>query len=502
MLKRLIPFLFVSLLVGCGGGGGGTSSEPTSSSAASESLAPQVLKNTKITLDETSITFATGVRETSTDNTVLHFDTTQFTVKASDGRTLPTIYGYGYVATGNLGTVMSVRGGDSYRFDLTFTDKKSGTFKETYTGFDGVLLLREGNFTVQDEPFSFLPENIVNNRYLLNVKTATSTLSADESPIVGERFEMTFFKDNLVVRPSDLLPKEVQASYSITPVDGSTLEINGVYSNAKHPYKLTARFDSLTTGTFTLNIGEGKAVATGDFNTIKITPIDRSSMKGRFVGATSITSTNTKITYPYNVYLPPGYQTSGKNYPVIYVTDGQWYWDFAYLLEKKSKDFIMVSIEQGPRDRRMIDFLPDGAPLYTKVLKEELIPLIESTYRTNLERTFVGVSAGGLLGAYLLSVEPVGVPYFKNYMLIDGALFAVTSDIINAEGLRFRLNNSLAVNLLLAGTPQGNGWFVNDFERRYKSRSYSNFQLFNKEFRVTHDEMGPLAFDDLIERVY
>ncbi len=509
MLKLIITFLFLSLLVACGSGGGGhssTSQSASTSSASTESFVPASLKNTKITLNETAITIAsTGTKQTSSDITILNFDDSRLTVKASDGRTLPSIYGYGYTTTNNLMIVSSVGGyGDGYKFELTYKDNKSGSYKETYTGFDEVVnFVREGNFTLQDEPFSFLPENVVNNVYHLNFKTAESALTVEESPIVGENFEMNFFKDNhLITKPSNLLPQELDANYSITPVDSFTLEINGVYSGTKHTYKLTAHFDSLRTGTFTLNIDDGKAVATGDFDTIKITPINKSSMKGNFVGVSSITSVNTQITYPYNVYLPPNYQTSGKNYPVIYVTDGQWYFGFAYLLDKKSKDVIMVSIDQGPINRRMIDFLPDGAPLYTKFLKEELIPLIESTYRTNSERTFTGVSAGGLLGAYLLSVEPTGVPYFKNYILIDGAFFAVTPAVIAAEQTRFTLDKSLAINVLLAGSPQGNAWFVNAFEQRYKNRNYSNFQIFNKEFRVSHDEMGPLAFDDLIDRIY
>ncbi len=505
MLKLIISFLLLSLLTACGGGGGGSSVPTVNSSSSSESFSPSSLKDTKITLNETAITnVITGVRQTSTDITILKFDAPRFIVRASDGRTLPSIYGYNYTATGNLASISSINGGDAYRFDFSYEDRDSGTFRETYTGFDGVVnFVREGNFTLQDEPFSFLPENIINNVFHLDVETATSTLPVQESPIIGERFQMNFFKDSyVVIQPSNSSPQELEASYSIIPVDGFTLEINGVYSNTKQTYKLTAHFDSLTTGTFTLNIDDGKAIAAGDFDTIKITPIDKSGMKGNFVGVSTITSVNTKISYPYNVYLPPNYQTSGKNYPVVYVTDGQWYSGFAYLLDKKSKDVIMVSIDQGPIHRRMVDFLPDGHLPYTKFLKEELIPLIESTYRTNSERTFTGVSAGGLLGAYLLSVEPTGVPYFTNYILIDGSMFAVTPAIIAAENARFGLSRSLAVNVLLAGTPQGNGWFVNNFEQRYRARNYSNFQISNEEFRVTHDEMGPLAFDSLIDNLF
>ena len=87
-------------------------------------------------------------------------------------------------------------------------------------------------------------------------------------------------------------------------------------------------------------------------------------------------------------------------------------------------------------------------------------------------------------------------------MLIDASMFGVTTSIIASEEARLRLSNSLAVNVLLAATPQGNGWFVNDFQQRYLGRNYLNFNISNKEFRVTHDEMGPLAFDALIDSLY
>lgn len=333
-------------------------------------------------------------------------------------------------------------------------------------------------------------------------------LPPEETPVIGERFKISFLRNNDAFielsqsEPSNLVPQKMDVSYSVTATDKFTLEVKGIYANTKHPFNLSLRFETLTSGNFTLDIDDGKASATGDFDTIKFTPIDTFAMKGNFTGASIISSINTQISYAYDVYLPPEYETSGKNYPVIYVTDGQWYLDFAYLLDKKSKEVIMVAIGQGPRDRRMIDFLPQGQVLYTKFLQEEFIPLIESTYRTTSQRTFVGVSAGGLLGAYLLSVEPVGEPYFKNYMLIDASMFGVTTSIIASEEARLRLSNSLAVNVLLAATPQGNGWFVNDFQQRYLGRNYLNFNISNKEFRVTHDEMGPLAFDALIDSLY
>jgi hypothetical protein len=95
MLKQMIAFLLIVLLTACGGG---SSSTPTSTStsstlASTESFALLLFKNTKITLTETAITAFMGIKQTSSDITILNFDGTRIIVKAFDGRTLPSIYG-------------------------------------------------------------------------------------------------------------------------------------------------------------------------------------------------------------------------------------------------------------------------------------------------------------------------------------------------------------------------------------------------------------------------
>ena len=501
MFRWSFIVLVISLLVACGSG---ERYEPPSDAGMGEKFTPNSLVNTKITLSHTQVTAAgTRVTQASVDKTILRFDANRFSVIAEDGLTLPSVYGYRLSQDPKHIWITSTNGVDGYEFELLFTSKTSGTFEETYTGFDGVVAFyREGSFNLEQEDFSFLPQTIVNTNFHLNFESVVSNALEEESPVVGERLEMRFFKNSqAVLEQSNLLPLQTEADYSFNRIDASSLAIQGQYKNTGHSYKVTARFDGLTSGTFSLDINNGEATASGKFDTIKFTPIDKFELQGEFLGRSLIKSTNTSIEYPYNVYLPPDYSDSEKHYPVIYVTDGQWYSDFAYLLEKKSKEFIMVSIEQGPRDRRMIDYLPEGHDAYTKFLKEELIPLIESTYRTNGERSFTGVSAGGLLGAHLLSIEPIGEPYFKNYLLIDGAMWAITNSMLSKEASRFQQSKSLAVNILLAGTPQGNGWSVNLFEMRYRDRHYDNLFISNQEFRVTHDEMGPLAFDSLIDNL-
>ena len=86
----------------------------------------------------------------------------------------------------------------------------------------------------------------------------------------------------------------------------------------------------------------------------------------------------------------------------------------------------------GVTDRRMIDYVSPDTKAYTRFLKkEQMVPLIESGYRTNGERTFYGVSAGGALGVDMLSNEPVGTSFFKRYVPGGAALNLLDQQVVD-----------------------------------------------------------------------
>lgn len=217
----------------------------------------------------------------------------------------------------------------------------------------------------------------------------------------------------------------------------------------------------------------------------------------------AITSQNTGITYPYHVYLPENYAGSGKSYPVMYATDGQWSFpSFSQLLDKRRKPMILVSVEQGPGDRRAIDYTVNGAPAYARFLKEELAPLIEAKYRTTAVRTFSGTSYGGLLGSIMLSTEAVGTPFFRNYLLFDGSFWALTAKNLQDEQARFAASSRLPVRLILtSANAPGNVNDVMAYEARYKGRNYVDLLIQRKDFNIAHDNVGDPSFDWAIDLV-
>ncbi len=130
------------------------------------------------------------------------------------------------------------------------------------------------------------------------------------------------------------------------------------------------------------------------------------------------------------LYLPPGYASSGKRYPVLYMHDGQNLFDRATAyagewqvdetmdaLSKAGKlELIVVGIDNG-QEKRMTELNPWTNPefgaaegrQYMDFLVKVVKPLIDKRYRTLPDRANTGVmgsSMGGLISHYAINQYP------------------------------------------------------------------------------------------------
>jgi predicted alpha/beta superfamily hydrolase len=130
------------------------------------------------------------------------------------------------------------------------------------------------------------------------------------------------------------------------------------------------------------------------------------------------------------IYLPKGYATSSKIYPVLYMHDGQnlfneqtapfgeWGVDECLdtLQQQLGKECIVVGIDHGG-SKRMTEYNPydndkngkGEGKQYAEFLAKTLKPFIDSKYRTKkgAENTFVaGSSMGGLISMYAILQYP------------------------------------------------------------------------------------------------
>ncbi len=123
------------------------------------------------------------------------------------------------------------------------------------------------------------------------------------------------------------------------------------------------------------------------------------------------------------VRTPPGYDGSGRRYPVLYLTDGDSHIGHTAATAEflasgrngRMPDMIVVGIINTDRTR---DLTPTkasqdgkaaptggGADKFVRFIETELIPAVEKRYRTQPYRVFAGHSFGGLLAVHIFATR-------------------------------------------------------------------------------------------------
>ncbi len=162
----------------------------------------------------------------------------------------------------------------------------------------------------------------------------------------------------------------------------------------------------------------------------------------------SVWSATLKEQRPYLVYLPPSYSdtiNAPQRYPVLYLLDGDAHFHSVSGLIQilgtginatyAIPELIVVAIPNTDRTRDMtptrVETGFDGKPSpffktsggmgnFFTFLKSELIPAVESRYRTMPYRVFVGHSLGGITAINALYTIP---EIFNAYVAIDPSLW-------------------------------------------------------------------------------
>ena len=110
------------------------------------------------------------------------------------------------------------------------------------------------------------------------------------------------------------------------------------------------------------------------------------------------------------IYLPPTYQETDAKYPVLYVLDGQLFFEYGVSLSKTFKqfklapEFIIVGIHT-PFPQRYRQF-GGGSENFMGFFEKELVPYIEESFRTNEEQIFFGWQYAASLGFKMMLNNP------------------------------------------------------------------------------------------------
>jgi predicted alpha/beta superfamily hydrolase len=177
----------------------------------------------------------------------------------------------------------------------------------------------------------------------------------------------------------------------------------------------------------------------------------------QFVSKTNSVPYRISIALPFN-YLP----SDTTRYPVMYVLDGDPNLPMAALIQRNMSydhevpDVIMVGIGYqvdnflSTRSFRVLDYTPShvakidsemtashhmkmvtgGAADFLQILEKEIIPYIETNYKTNKDRSLAGHSLGGLFALYALFHEPA---LFQKYLISSPSLYWNDFEMLGEE---------------------------------------------------------------------
>lgn len=209
-----------------------------------------------------------------------------------------------------------------------------------------------------------------------------------------------------------------------------------------------------------------------------------------------IFSESIKDTFVIDVSLPASYDKSNKKFPVLYLTDGNWRFEqhqpiHDMAAKENIKELIIVGISYPSNynfdEIRVRDLIvhPDK---FLDLILYQIIPSIDSTYRTNGERTLWGSSFGGFFALYTLfnyAEKTKGV--FQNYIVASPAALEKTNfngehlNLFEIEDRLYSKTKELNENLYVTvGGDEEQIRFLNPFKNLVKilnERNYTGFYM-------------------------
>jgi predicted alpha/beta superfamily hydrolase len=170
-----------------------------------------------------------------------------------------------------------------------------------------------------------------------------------------------------------------------------------------------------------------------------------------------------------NVHMPPGYRASSTaRFPTLYMPDGGLDEDFPHVVHTvdslitlgRIRPVIIVGIPNTERRRDLTGptrvatdsaIAPHvgGSAAFRRFIRDELIPNIESRYRTTAERTIVGESLAGLFVVETFLIDP---RLFQHYVALDPSLWWNAGAVVDSAHVRLAKLDSAPRTIYLASS--------------------------------------------------
>lgn len=172
-----------------------------------------------------------------------------------------------------------------------------------------------------------------------------------------------------------------------------------------------------------------------------------------------------------NVWVPAGYAGGESRHTVLYLIDGGIDQDFPHIaglgqlgaVSYTYEALIIVGVRTHtriaeltppPRDARYTQAFPNagGAARFRAFIRDEVIPFVESRYRTNGRRAVIGESLAGLFVVDTLVSEPA---LFNDYIAVSPSLWWDDRAFARSAGARLSASDVTGRRVFLSIAEEG-----------------------------------------------
>lgn len=197
-----------------------------------------------------------------------------------------------------------------------------------------------------------------------------------------------------------------------------------------------------------------------------------------------------------DISLPASYyDTPGKYYPVVYMTDGYWrtaeHDSIHQMSDRKEIPEVIVVGIGYPADYkfdsiRVRDLVIKSA-FFFRCIKEEVLPYVENKYRVDTgNRTLWGASYGGHFLIYAFTEHIKQGKLFKNYICASASLNPPYShvNLLDSEKLLWESSKELPVNLYETVGGLEVPDFINSYNTIVDAIKAHGYKYFHFEYEV------------------
>lgn len=232
--------------------------------------------------------------------------------------------------------------------------------------------------------------------------------------------------------------------------------------------------------------------------------------------SSSIASAQTGVAYGLDIWLPPDYAKGTASYPVVYAMDCEYrFTTLVSVLQERAAQgappVILVNVCAGSSDRRWVDFTMPGAAAYFRFLTLELLPAIETQYRTDPTRRILsGHSLSGQFALYALYLDNPTQRRFSSIVSAECSCWYDAARVYSQqlgepaamEQAMYDASHDLPVRLVMAGDWQSNEVAVQAVYQRILARNYQNLRLTQPTYSQGHVPMDGPAFNDALGYIF